>query len=174
MVAALDVAVGVLEADGEALGALVAGVASVAGAFVAVPLSGLAGVPEGEADGAGVLEGEATGVAFLVKDTDPTRTAVVPRRTRTSKVAMTPGVNAPFFFCAGATRGARGRRVLPPLRCTGAAIALSFYDATSFLGLSLGLFLGRSRDPTRSLRYLPGARLRGESLASLLDSLALC
>ncbi|CAB5078214.1 unannotated protein [freshwater metagenome] len=85
----------------------------VAGAVVlAVELSALVGVSEG----AGVLEGAATGVSLLVKAPDPTRIAVVPRRIRTSKVAMTPGVKGPFFFWAGATRGARGRRVLPPLR----------------------------------------------------------
>ena len=133
MGSALEAGVGVLEADGEALGVLGAVLASVAGTFIAVPLSGLAGVPEGEADGDGVLEGEAIGVALLVKAPDPTRTAVVPTRTRTSNVAIMPGEKAPFFFCAGATRGALGRRVLPPLRCTGAAITLSFCDASSSL-----------------------------------------
>ena len=175
--AALEGDVGALEADGEAVGEFGAGVAEA----LAVLLSAVAGVSEGETAGAGVVDGEAIGVALLVKAPDPTRIAVVPSRTRTSKVAMTPGVNAPFFFCAGATRGARGRRVLPPLRCTGAAIALSFCDTSSSLGESwvdiwgeLGLNSGRSRVPARSLRYLPGARLRGESLASPLGSLAPC
>jgi len=111
----LETEVAAALADVEAVGVAdgVDGLAAgVAGAVVLVELSALIGVSEG----AGVLEGAATGVSLLVKAPDPTRIAVVPMRTRTSSVAIKPGVRGPFFFWVGATRGVRGGRVLPPLR----------------------------------------------------------
>jgi hypothetical protein len=120
-----DVEVALLVAAGVAAGVPAGVAAGVAGEVLpAVVLSDVVGVALGL--GVALVEGAAIGALFDEKVPEPTKIAVAPRRTSTRMVAITPGENGPCFFWAGATRGWRGRRVLPPLRWTGAAMALSF------------------------------------------------